>query len=128
MTVSLRTPLSRARGHGSAKAGLGHFIEQRVSATALLFLAPWFAASAFLVFPNGYEATVNWLNHPFNAIAMILFLLAALFHMRLGLQTIIEDYVTGPGARILLLIASSLVCIAAAAAGIWAVAHVNFGG
>jgi succinate dehydrogenase / fumarate reductase membrane anchor subunit len=104
MNGSLRTPLARIEGLGSARAGTTHFWHQRVTAVALLPLAIWFAASALAYVGAPQGAVAGFFGAPVNAVLMFLFLAAALYHMRLGLQTIIEDYFHQEGLKIALLI------------------------
>ncbi len=109
-----RTPLARARGLGAAKSGVGHFIAQRVSAIALLILIPVFLWSVVTLPSGGYEAARDWIASPLGALVMLLTLTAAFYHMRLGLQVVIEDYIHKPATKHALLIANSLV-----SAGLW---------
>jgi succinate dehydrogenase / fumarate reductase, membrane anchor subunit len=109
MTDSLRTPLSRARGLGSAKSGVGHFIQQRASAMFLALLLPWFAISIILGTDGDYSSTQAWLAQPFNAAGTLLLVLTSVFHMRLGLQTVIEDYIHKPVTRTLCMLANTAI-------------------
>ena len=103
MSAELRTPLSRAEGLGSARGGTRHFWHQRLTAVALIPLAAWFVFAALgLVGANLAEVLV-FLSEPLNAVLMFLFLFAALYHMSLGLQVVIEDYVHGENLKLLLL-------------------------
>ena len=112
MKESLRTPLGKVRGLGSAKHGAGHFITQRVSAIGLLFLVPWFLISLIGATRGGYDAALAWASEPLNAVLTLLAVGAALYHMRLGMQVVIEDYVHHHGlgifAQILVLFCCSL--------------------
>lgn len=99
----LRTPLARATGLGSAGRGTEHFWRQRMTAVALIPLSIWFVVSALtLVGANLAEALV-FLAEPMNAILMFLFLFAALYHMTLGVQVVIEDYIHGERMKLLFL-------------------------
>ncbi|MEO1015976.1 MAG: succinate dehydrogenase, hydrophobic membrane anchor protein [Pseudomonadota bacterium] len=112
----LRTPLGRVRGLGSAKEGVTHHIRQRVSAIALIFLVPWFVYSVSDATGGAYEDAVSFIGHPINAILLILTVGAAFYHMRLGMQVVIEDYISKTGTRQALLILNSFVTIALFAA------------
>jgi succinate dehydrogenase / fumarate reductase, membrane anchor subunit len=126
--AAMRTPLGKVRGHGAGHGGTGHFIAQRVSAVALLILAPWFAVTAALTMPDpGYVSAIDFLSQPLNAVGVILLLVAGLYHMRLGMQVIVEDYIQKPVAKALVLVGSALVIIALGAGAIFAVLNVNFG-
>lgn len=105
MTTSrFRTPTARVRGHGSAREGVRHFIEQRVSALVLALLVPWFLWSTLFVMQAGYAATADWVSKPWNALLLIFFFAAAAFHMRLGMQTVAEDYMRGAARQALLIL------------------------
>ncbi len=127
MTQSLRTPLSRARGLGSAKHGVGHFIQQRATAIFLTVLLPWFALSILLGTDGSYDSVIGWMHHPLNAAGTALLVLTGLFHMRLGMQVVIEDYVTGPVARTVSLLANTAIPAILAVIAILSVAKVFVG-
>jgi succinate dehydrogenase / fumarate reductase, membrane anchor subunit len=129
MTQStLRTPLSRAKGLGSAKEGIGHFLQQRMTAVALIVLVPWFILSAMRAATAGYEGVIIWLENPLNAIGAALVVGIMCFHMHLGLRVVIEDYVTKTGSRLSLLALNVVVPLVLAATGIFAVLKISFGG
>jgi len=111
MSNWIRTPLGNVRGLGSAKEGVGHFITQRVSAIGLVFLVPWFAISAMLVAPDGYDAVIAWIAAPLNAVLILLTLGFAIYHMRLGVQVIVEDYIGKAGSKVFLLILNTFICV-----------------
>jgi succinate dehydrogenase / fumarate reductase membrane anchor subunit len=126
--ASYRTPLSRVRGLGSAKRGVGHFIGQRVSAAALVVLMLWGVYSALGLAKADFEATVGWLRAPWNAVLMTMLVGVGIFHMQLGMRTIIEDYIQRSATRIGLLVLSVFVCWIAAAVGILSILKVALGG
>ena len=111
MSTNFKTPTASARGLGSAKSGTGHHIKQRVSAIALLFLIPWFLYAVIAASRGGYDGATAWLAQPWNAILMILTLGAAFYHMRLGMQVVIEDYIQKAGMKQGLLILNTFVCV-----------------
>jgi succinate dehydrogenase / fumarate reductase, membrane anchor subunit len=127
MTNSLRTPLSRARGLGSAKSGVGHFIQQRASAMFLAVLLPWFGLSVILGTDGDYASVQGWLANPFNAVGTLLLVLTATFHMRLGLQVVIEDYIAKPVTRTLCLLANTAVPAIIAVVAVLSVAKIFVG-
>lgn len=97
---TLRSPLGRVRGMGSAKSGTQQWWQQRVTSIALLPLSIWLVFSlAGLVGANWPEA-VAWIGRPVNAVLLLGFLAAAFHHSATGLQEVIEDYVHGEFARI----------------------------
>jgi succinate dehydrogenase / fumarate reductase membrane anchor subunit len=105
----MRTPLSRARGLGSAKSGVSHFIQQRASAMFLAVLLPWFGLSLILGTDGDFLSVMFWMAKPFNAVGTLALVLTGVFHMRLGLQTVIEDYIHTPVARTLCLLANTAI-------------------
>ena len=127
-TPPMRTSLGKVRGHGAGHGGTGHFIAQRVSAVALLILAPWFAINAALSMHDaGYVAAIDLLGSPVNAVGAILLVVAALYHMQIGMQEVVEDYIQKHFTKAALLVANTLVCIALGVGAIYAVLHINFG-
>lgn len=119
--MSLRSPLSRARGLGSAKDGTHHFWVQRVSAIALIPLTLWFVFSVASLAGASYEAVHWWIGYPAVAVTLVLFIAAALYHSMLGVQVVIEDYVGGEGMKLTALLLSKFFHFAVAAAAIFAV-------
>jgi succinate dehydrogenase / fumarate reductase membrane anchor subunit len=120
----LRTPLSRARGLGSAKDGVNRFIAERVTAIALVPLSLWAIYATFMVATSGYDEAVALLHSPVNAVMAILLIAVSCAHMKMGMQVIVEDYVHQPGNKIVLLLASGAVCWLAAALGVFSVLKV----
>ena len=101
----MRTVLGRVRGLGSAKEGVHHWWMQRLTAIALVPLILWFVASLAGLAGAGHTETVEWLGSPLVAIAMILMVVATLYHAALGVQVVIEDYVHHEGLKFFWLIA-----------------------
>lgn len=125
---SMRTPLGRVRGLGSAKEGTNHFWEQRLTAIALIPLSVWLAVSIAQVAGADQATVAAWLGHPLSGLAMILFLAVGFFHFKLGLQVVIEDYVHSEATKITCLILNTFVSVVLALAGIVAVLKLMFGG
>ena len=126
--MSLRSPLGRVRGLGSAKSGTEHFWAQRVTAVSLIPLTLWFVYS-ILALGNGDHAVASaWMQSPLNAVLLLLLIVATFHHMQLGLQVVIEDYIHVEYMKIVMLVivkgASLLLGVAAA----FAVLKVSFGG
>jgi len=125
--MSLRSPLGSVRGLGSAKHGLDHWWMQRMTALALIPLGLWLAASLISQVGADHAAFKDWLGTPGRSVAMILFLFAAFYHMKLGIQVIIEDYVHSHW-HMVLQICNSFVCILLGTASIFAVLKLALGG
>jgi succinate dehydrogenase / fumarate reductase, membrane anchor subunit len=124
----MRTPLARAIGLGSAKEGVAHWWAQRMTALALVPLMLWFCAALIAHLGAGRPQALQWLGSPGTAIAMLLLLLAGLYHMALGLQVVIEDYVANEWAKLGALVINRFVAFVLAVAGIFAVLRIALGG
>jgi len=125
--MSLNTPLRQVLGLGSAKSGVHHWWLQRLTSIALVPLSIWFTVS-LLCLPGLDHATVSaWMSQGLTALLLILLVLTASWHSRLGLQVVIEDYVHGSGARTLWLVLVSFAHVFLAAAGVFAILKVAFG-
>lgn len=98
--MSMINPLAKVRGLGSAKNGTHHWIAQRMTAVALVPLTLWFVISLIGLIGADLATVQAWLSSPFNAVMMILTLVAGFHHAQLGLQVVIEDYIHGHGAKI----------------------------
>jgi succinate dehydrogenase / fumarate reductase membrane anchor subunit len=122
----LRSPLGRVMGLGSAKEGVAHWWAQRLTAVALIPLLLWFVISLIALTGGNRAAVVAWLHMPIPAIATVLMLIAVFWHMSLGLQVVIEDYVHGEGSKITLLVLNKFVAYVLGAAGVFAVLRIAF--
>jgi succinate dehydrogenase / fumarate reductase membrane anchor subunit len=125
--MAFQTPIARVRGLGAAREGVGHWKLQRLTAIANVPLVLWFMFSAMALAGSDYEQVRAWLASPISASLMILLIVSAFHHARLGLQVVIEDYVHQDGAKLALLAALPLVVIALAVTGIVAVLMVSIG-
>lgn len=119
--MSMRSPLGRARGLGSAKDGVHHFWVQRVSALALIPLTLWFAFSVAQVAGADYYAVRHWLSSPTVAVTLVLFLATMLYHSALGVQVVVEDYLESEGLKMLVNVLQKFAHAIVAAASIFAV-------
>ena len=125
--MSLRTPLGKARGLGSAGEGVEHWWQERLAAIALVPLVIWFVYSIVRLGTSDPAAIDTWLSSPLNAILMTSFLLAALFHSNLGLRVIVEDYVHAKALKLFTLTVLALLHVLLAICGIYAVLKFAFG-
>ena len=123
----MRTPLSRVRGLGSAKDGTEHFWRQRLTAIANIPLILFFLWTVISLNGADHAQVVAYLSSPVVTIIMLMVLGAGIYHMKLGMQVVIEDYVHG-GAGKALLIANTFFAIAMATACGFAVLKLGFGG
>jgi succinate dehydrogenase / fumarate reductase membrane anchor subunit len=127
-TLSFANPLRQVLGAGPARSGVHHWWVQRLTALALVPLSIWFVVSLLCLRSLDHATVIAWLGQPWTALLLVLFVLAAAWHSRLGVQVIVEDYVHGAGAKTLLLVLSAFVHVLAAAAGVFAVLKVALGG
>ena len=109
--MSLRTPLSAAKGLGSAKEGAHHWWVQRLTSIALVPLMLWLVISLALLGNLTYESAVAWVQSPFVAVGLSLLVVVMFYHVQLGVQVIIEDYVHG-WLKITSIILFNFACIA----------------
>jgi succinate dehydrogenase / fumarate reductase membrane anchor subunit len=125
--MSMRTPYKDVEGLGSAKSGTEHFWQQRMTAIAnvpLIIFLVWFVISHLGAARSDVLASVQ---NPFNAILLALAFVSILWHMRLGMQVVIEDYVHGQGARLACLLFNSFFTAALGVAAFYAIFKMSFG-
>jgi succinate dehydrogenase / fumarate reductase, membrane anchor subunit len=125
--MSLRSPLARVLGLGSAKDGAHHWWMQRVSAVALTLLSLWFIAALLNLGRLDYHTLAAWMSRPVNAALLTLMIFSVAYHSALGVQVVLEDYVSTQGTKIVSLIANQFVHFALGAIGIFSVLRVAFG-
>lgn len=125
--MSLRSPLSQARGLGSAKEGVGHWWVQRLTAIALIPLSLWFVVSVARFPLLDYATMVAWIKAPLVAVALVLFFVAMIYHATLGVQVVIEDYVGNEGTKLVSIVLVKFALYAIAAASVFAVLKIAFG-
>lgn len=125
--TSYRTPLSRARGLGSAKHGVGHWITERITSIALIPLTLWAVWAVLQLARADYETARAFVAQPMNAILLALTLVVGLWHMMLGMRVVVEDYIHKPLGKAALLILNLFVCVLAGAAGLFSILKVALG-
>jgi succinate dehydrogenase / fumarate reductase, membrane anchor subunit len=125
--ANMRTPLGRVRGHGSAKSGTQDFIGQRLTAIANIPLTIAAVLIIIALIGRNHAAVAQILGSSPVAIIMVLFIVSVFYHMRIGMQVIIEDYVHEERAKYALLILNTFFAIAAGFAAIYAILKLSFG-
>lgn len=126
--MSYRTPLSRARGLGSAKHGVGHWLSERVGAAALIPLTIWGAFAVIRLAALDYYGAVAWISQPVNATLMILTISISFMHMHSGMRVIVEDYVYSHLNKAAALLGSLFVCGLFGALAVFSILKVALGG
>lgn len=122
------TGLGRVRGLGSAKQGAHHWWLQRVTAAGNVVLVSWFFLSLLLLPDLSYAVITDWLSSPLVAIAMILLTANVFWHLRLGLQVVIEDYIETESTKLATILLLNFYAVGGAAVAIFSIAKIAFGG
>ena len=125
--MNMRTPLARVRGYGSAKSGTQHFWHQRLTAVANIPLTIAGLIIVISVMGRNHAAAVQILGSPVVAIILLLFVFSITYHMRLGMQIVIEDYVHGERTKLALVMLNTFFAIAVALASAFALLKLSFG-
>jgi succinate dehydrogenase / fumarate reductase membrane anchor subunit len=119
--MSLKSPLGRVLGLGSAHTGTEHWLGQRLSAVALVPLTLWFALSLLALPVLDFHAVSAWVATPLHAVLLVLLVVALVYHSSLGTQVVVEDYVHAPAVRLVVLVLLRLIHVTLAVSGIFAV-------
>ena len=122
------TGIGRVRGLGSAKSGAHHWWLQRVTAAGNLLLLGWFVISLLRLPVLDYVTVVKWIQSPLVAVPLVLLIVNVFWHMRLGMQVFIEDYLHENGTRIAALLALNFYATGGAALAIFAVLKIALTG
>jgi succinate dehydrogenase / fumarate reductase, membrane anchor subunit len=125
--MSIKTPLGRVLGHGSAKQGVNHWWIERLTGLALLPLTVWFLWSLLSLPSYGHADVVHWIAGPWTAVLLMLFVLAVTWHSQLGVQVVIEDYVHGPAIKFASTVLCNFAHVVVAAASLFAILKIAFG-
>ncbi len=126
--TSLRTPLGQVRGLGSAKSGTKHFWYQRLTGLANIPLSLFAIGVVLCLLHKDHAGALAVVSNPFVAIGLILFVLSACYHMKLGLQVVIEDYIHSEGTKVAAVIANIFFAAIIGLAGVFALLKISFGG
>lgn len=123
----LRTPLGHVRGLGSARSGTEHFWRQRLTAIANIPLTIAAVMIVVSLLGRNHAAAVQIIGSPLVAVILLLFIASITYHMRIGMQVIIEDYVHGELLKLVMLIGNTFFAIAVAFGAAFAVLKLSFG-
>lgn len=124
--MSLRSPLAKVRGLGSAKEGKHHWWMQRITALALIPLCLWFVINLVCIADANHNEVVAWVAAPLTTGMLILFVIALLYHTQLGVQVVVEDYLHIEWLKVTVIIALRLVTSVLLVVGLLAILHIAF--
>jgi succinate dehydrogenase / fumarate reductase membrane anchor subunit len=122
-----RTPLAKVRGLGSAKGGTRHFWLQRVTAVANIVLVSFLIGLLVRYAGADHDTVRTALGQPYVAVPLLLLVLSGVVHMRLGMQTIVEDYVHSEGRKVAALLLNTFFAILVGMTSAFAVLKLSFG-
>ncbi|WP_165324508.1 succinate dehydrogenase, hydrophobic membrane anchor protein [Rhizorhabdus phycosphaerae] len=122
------TGIGRVRGLGSAKHGSMHWWRQRVTAVSNLLLATWFVVSMFRLPSLSHEAVVQWIGSPLVAVPLVLLTISVFYHLRLGLQVVVEDYVHEEAGKVFFVLLLNFYAVGGAALAIFSILKIAFAG
>ena len=125
---NMRTPLAKVRGLGSAKAGTEHFMHQRLTAIANIPLIIFMVIFVVMHVDVSRAEMLADIGHPLVALMLVFTIISVCWHMKLGMQVIIEDYIHAEGPKVAALVANALFCVAIALTGLFAILKISFGG
>ena len=126
-STSIRTPLSRVRGLGSAKSGTSDFFRQRVTEIAMVLLFVPVIVIIMSLLGRNQAGAAQILGSPLVAVIMILFIIASIWHMKIGMQVVLEDYVTDEKTKLAAIIANNFFSAAVCLASIYAIIKLSSG-
>ncbi|MEL6300224.1 MAG: succinate dehydrogenase, hydrophobic membrane anchor protein [Pseudomonadota bacterium] len=124
--MSLKSPIGRVLGLGSAKEGTEHWWHQRLTAVAMIPLTLWFVAAMALLPDYSYETARAFVAAPINSVLLLLLIGTLLFHSALGTQVVIEDYIRG-GTKLVTLVLTRFAYVALAVAAVFAILKISLG-
>ena len=124
---SIRTPLGRVRGLGASHSGTGDFWRQRLTAVAMILLIIPVIVVVMMLLGRNQAGAAQVLGSPLVAIVMLLFIVASVWHMKIGMQVVIEDYVHGEMTKLAAIMANNFFSVAVALASIYAILKLSSG-
>jgi succinate dehydrogenase / fumarate reductase membrane anchor subunit len=125
--MTMETPLARVRGLGSAREGGHHWWTERLTSVSTLLLFIWLLVSLLRLPAVDYRTVNEWLESPLAAVPMLLLIVSTFWHLKLGMQVVIEDYVHEEGWKFLSILLLNFATIIGAAFALFAVLKIAFG-
>lgn len=126
--MRMGTPIGRVRGLGSARSGAHHWWLERLTSVSTLILFVWFLVSLARLPALDHATVTGWLESPVAAVPMLLLIVSTFWHLKLGLQVFIEDYVHEEGLKLFSILVLNFFTIAVGALAFYSVLKIAFGG
>lgn len=123
----MKSPINQVLGLGSAKEGVSHWWQQRITAVAMVPLGLWLAIALARLDLSSYAALIDWLTDPITAVLLLLTIACLIYHSWLGIRVVVEDYVGNKGAKVIVLLLSSFAHAFIAVVCIFAILRIAFG-
>jgi succinate dehydrogenase / fumarate reductase membrane anchor subunit len=127
LSSTMRTPLAKVRNLGSSHSGTSDFWRQRVTAVAMALLIVPVVVVVMMLLGRNQAGAAQILGSPGIAIILLLFIIASAWHMKIGMQVVIEDYVLSEKLKIASIMANNFFSIAVALASIYAILKLSSG-
>ena len=121
------TSIGRVRGLGSSHHGAHHWLTHRFTAVANVVLMSWFVISLILLGDYSHASVTGWISQPLSAVAMMLLAANVFWHAQMGLQVLIEDYISDSGTRFGVLTLLNLAAVGGGVFCVFIVATLAFG-
>lgn len=126
--MRMETPIGRVRGLGSARSGAHHWWLERLTSISTFLLFVWFVVSLLRIPSLDHATVTEWLASPLVAVPMLLLIVSTFWHLKLGLQVVIEDYVHDEGLKLFSVVVLNFFTIALGALAFFSVLKIAFGG